>query len=180
MKLRIISGSLRGRILQCPEKQLLFRPTLERTRKSIADMLQPRISGSAVADLCAGSGSFGFEMVSRGAVHVDFVENSRQCAALIQDHAEKFGIAGQCRIILKDVAGFVRSSTARYDIVFFDPPYEAEGMAPLVPLLLALLLPGGILLYQRRKNRGSEESEQPFEKKTFGDTVVACYRSRNV
>jgi 16S rRNA (guanine(966)-N(2))-methyltransferase RsmD len=178
MRLRIISGLLRGRILQSPDKQLLFRPTLERTRKSIADMLQPRISGSATADLCAGSGSFGFEMLSRGAASVEFVENDRRCATLLRDHAEKFGVAGQCRIAVQDVAVFARSSTRQYDIIFFDPPYEAEGMAALVPLLRGLLLPGGIVLFQRRRNSGSQESEKPFETRTFGDTVVECYGPR--
>ncbi|MBN2188552.1 MAG: RsmD family RNA methyltransferase, partial [Chitinispirillaceae bacterium] len=83
MRLRIIAGVLRGRILQCPGRQLAFRPTLERTRTAMADMLQPRIGGSITADLCAGSGAFGFEMLSRGAARVDFIENDRRAAELI-------------------------------------------------------------------------------------------------
>ncbi len=176
MKLRIISGSLRGRTVHYPGERLSFRPTLERTRQAIADMLQPRIRGSACADLCAGSGSFGFEMLSRGAASIDFVENDRRCAALLRDHAEKFGAAGQCRVVVQDVDGFVRTSEGQYDIIFFDPPYEADGMDSLVPLLRGLLLPGGILLFQRRRNSVQQESEKPFETRTFGDTIVECYR----
>lgn len=177
MRLRIISGSLGGRILQCPEKQLQFRPTSERTRKAVADMLQPRIAGNVSADLCAGSGSFGFEMLSRGAARVDFVENSSRCAELLREHAEKFGVAGQCRIVKQDVAEFVRGEGARYDIIFFDPPYDAPGMQPLVPLMLQMLQPEGILLYQRRRQARSEENTAGLiETRTFGDTIVECYR----
>jgi 16S rRNA (guanine966-N2)-methyltransferase len=178
MKLRIVSGSLRGRLLQCPEKQLPFRPTLERTRRSIADMLQPRISGSMAADLCAGSGSFGFEMLSRGAGKVDFVENDRRCAALLREHAGKFGVSGQCRIVVQDVADFVRSRNGPYDIIFFDPPYDAMGIESLVSSMVRMLSPEGILLYQRRRRSRTAESDvQPFETRTFGDTIVECYRS---
>lgn len=177
MKLRIISGSLKGRILHFPEKNLQFRPTLERTRKSIADMVLPRIAGSLTADLCAGSGSFGFEMLSRGAARVDFIENDGRCAALIREHAEKFGVTGQCRIVLKDVDGFVRAGRERYNIIFFDPPYATPGMQPLVPLMLHMLLPEGIFLYQRRRQtRTLEITARPFDTRTFGDTIVECYR----
>jgi 16S rRNA (guanine966-N2)-methyltransferase len=176
MRLRIISGSLRGRILQYPERQLNFRPTLERTRKAVADMLQPRIGGSVTADICAGSGSFGFEMLSRGAARVDFVENDRRCADVIKKHAEKFGVSGQCRIITQDAYDFVCAGIERYDIVFFDPPYEAERMRSLAPLILPLLSPEGILLYQRRRPRTGEGTPGPFETRTFGDTIVECYR----
>jgi 16S rRNA (guanine966-N2)-methyltransferase len=176
MRLRIISGSLKGRILQCPERHLQFRPTLERTRQAVADMLGPRIAGSCTADLCAGSGSFGFEMISRGAGSVDFVENNRKCAAFLGEHAEKFGVAHRCTVIVQDVSIFVRTGRKRYDIVFFDPPYGAEDMPSLVPHIQTLLLPGGILLYQRRRRPlNGENGTRPFETRAFGDTVVECY-----
>jgi 16S rRNA (guanine966-N2)-methyltransferase len=177
MRLRIIAGSLRGRILQYPERQLNFRPTLERTRTAMADMLQPRIGGSVMADLCAGSGSFGFEMLSRGAARVDFVENDRRCAQLIKEHADTFGVAGQCRIMTQDAYDFVCAGVGRYDIIFFDPPYEAVQMQTLAPLILPMLSPDGVLLYQRRRQlRTGESVPRPFETRTFGDTIVECYR----
>jgi 16S rRNA (guanine966-N2)-methyltransferase len=182
MKLRIVSGSLRGRIVQCPERRLVFRPTLERTRQAVADMLQTRIDGSVAADLCAGSGAFGFEMISRGAARVDFVENDRRCAALLGKHAEKFGVFGQCRIVVRDVADFVRSSGQRYDIIFFDPPYEGDGMRALIPSILSLLSGGGILLFQRRRRLRTagndvQSWEVPFKTMAFGGTIVECYRT---
>jgi 16S rRNA (guanine966-N2)-methyltransferase len=180
MRLRIISGSLKGRILQCPERHLQFRPTLERTRQAVADMLGPRIGGSSAADLCAGSGSFGFEMISRGAATVDFVEKNRNSASLLREHAEKFGVAHQRAVILQDVGAFVSTVRNRYDIIFFDPPYGAEDMLSLVQHIQTLLLPEGILLYQRRRQSLTGESpSRPFETRAFGDTIVECYGPTN-
>jgi 16S rRNA (guanine966-N2)-methyltransferase len=177
MRLRIVSGSLGGRLLRCPEKQLSFRPTLERARKSLADMLRSRVAGSVVADLCAGSGAFGFEMLSNGADKVDFVENNDRCAALLREHAGTFGVGERCRVIVRDVAEFVRAGAERYNVIFFDPPYDAPGMPLLVPLMQRLLMPGGIVLYQRRRQTAAGENKAvPFETRAFGDTVIECHR----
>ena len=151
MKLRIISGLLKGRTIYGPDKDLTFRPTLERTRQSIADMVRPWCSGAIAADLCAGSGAFGFEMISRGAQRVDFVENDRGRAGLIREHAEKFGVLSQCRVVAKDIIAFLRFSGEKYNIVFFDPPYDASHLNGLVPELIKQVAPGGVLLYQRRR-----------------------------
>lgn len=183
MKLRIVSGLLKGRTIHGPDKDLSFRPTLERTRQSIADMITPRCAaGALAADLCAGSGAFGFEMLSRGARRVDFVENDKTRAALIRDHAEKFGVLSACRILMKDIVAFLRSSDEKYDIVFFDPPYDASHLNGLVPELMKKVAPGGVLLYQRRRLSGKEAAkrpahELPTEIKTFGDTIVEIFTS---
>lgn len=179
MDLRITAGSLKGRIIHCPEKKLFFRPTLERVRISIADMLGPLIAGSRAADLCAGSGSFGFEMLSRGALSIDFVENDRRCVALISGHAEKFGVAARCRVVQRDAAAFAASCTDTYDIIFFDPPYGDKTTADLIPQIRRLLSASGILLFQRSSQvspgaAGPEDA--PFEVRKFGDTAVALYR----
>jgi 16S rRNA (guanine966-N2)-methyltransferase len=184
MKLRIVAGSLRGRTLNFPDSKVAFRPTLERTRQALADMLQRNIGGGRVADLCAGSGAFGFEMLSRGAATADFVENDRNRAASIQRHAEKFGVLDRCRIMVRDVTSFAAVAHGAYAVIFFDPPYDREEMAPLVPVLTRMLSPGGMLLYQRRRRKTRESDgaaaalAAPDEIKTFGDTIVECYRCR--
>mgnify|MGYP003729959903 CR=1 FL=1 len=130
MNIRIISGSLRGRRIQIHRSAGAFRPTSQRVREAVADSIAGSISGAVVADICAGSGAFGFEMLSRGARTVDFVERDAARAADISRHARKFGVEGQCRIIVHDAARFVRSQTiARYNIIFYDPPYDDDELA---------------------------------------------------
>lgn len=179
MKLRIVSGALRGRVIRCGEKDLAFRPTLERTRQSIADMLSPDLPGSRAADLCAGSGAFGFEMISRGAASVDFIEHDRALISLIREHATRFGVLDRCHFVVQDAAQFIRSCERRYDIIFFDPPYDDRAMPALVPALKNLLTPRGVLLFQRRRKPGDiiDKYDTPADEiKTFGETIVECYR----
>jgi 16S rRNA (guanine966-N2)-methyltransferase len=182
MKLRIISGSLKGRIINGPDKDLSFRPTLERTRQSIADMITPLCRGAVTADICAGSGAFGFEMLSRGAKLVDFVENNRARAQLIRAHAEKFGVLSQCRVLTKDAAAFSRTCDERYAVIFFDPPYNDPASVSMVPAIKKLLQPGGVLLHQRRRPaRGATDNrlqdERPHETRAFGDTIVEIFHA---
>ena len=182
MNLRIIAGTLKGRVIRIPEKQVSFRPTLERARQSVADLLMPVLPGCRGADICAGSGAFGFEMISRGAATVDFVDNDRSRAAAIRDTAATFGIPGQCRVIVQGAAAFAASEPGPYDIIFFDPPYDDTGMADLVPALIRRLSPGGILLFQRRRQRAAgpeRESPAPDEVKIYGDTAVEIHRFRS-
>lgn len=181
MKLRIISGSLKGRTINSPEKDITFRPTLERIRQSIADMINPWCVGAVAADLCAGSGAFGFEMLSRGAERVDFVENDRKRAKLIQQHAEKFGVHPRCRILMKDTNDFLRSCKEKYDIIFLDPPYDNAVFDDIAPQVMETLVPGGVLLFQRRRPSrkvplAGLKDGRPFEIKTFGDNIVEIYK----
>ena len=184
MDLRIVSGSFKGRIIHCPEKRLSFRPTLERARTSVADMLAPRISGGRAADICAGSGAMGFELISRGAASVDFVENDRHCCALIRSYAEKFTVSGRCRIFAKDAAAYISACADRYDIIFFDPPYDDPALAGLAGRLRRLLNRDGVLVYQHRRHGRMGEAdavegpEKPFDTRIYGDTEVALYHGK--
>jgi 16S rRNA (guanine966-N2)-methyltransferase len=182
MRVRIVSGFLKGRVIHGPEPGGAFRPTSERVRRSVADMLQPRIAGSTAADLCAGSGAFGFELLSRGATRVDFVENDRRRAAAIRENAEKLGVAANCRIFANDAAAFARSRRGPYDIVFFDPPYDDRRLAGMVRLFLRLVAENGMLVYECSGRSGAQGPEKgqtelkPFEKRIIGETRVELYR----
>jgi 16S rRNA (guanine966-N2)-methyltransferase len=149
MRLRITSGELRGRIITLSGALERFRPTLERHRQAIANSLAPRIGGAAVADLCAGSGAFGLEMLSRGAGHADFVEHDRRRAEAIRQHAERFGVSADCRVFGEDIRRFAVRPGVRYDILYYDPPYEDDELAAFVPSLFSIIADGGVLVYER-------------------------------
>ncbi len=181
MRLRIIAGTLKGRFINISERNTEFRPTLERTRQSVIEIIKFALPGAVTADVCAGSGAFGFEMISRGALRVDFVEKDRHRAELLIKNSRILSVSDQCRCIIGDVKSFVNKSKGPYQIIFYDPPYEDEALALLVPDLLKMLIPDGILVYERalRNNflQNSPVNEFCFDSRVFGDTVVDFYRS---
>jgi len=181
MKLRIISGLYKGRFISVSDKGE-FRPTSERTRESLSQIIEPHIDNARVADICAGSGAFGFEMISRGAVHADFIECDRMRAAAIRKNAAALEIEDKCTIINNDVDYFLEKTNSTYDLIFFDPPYDDQTLKGAVSSLCSRLNPDGILLYESRKMRRSDSAYsatqdiQPFEIRTFGDTMVSFFK----
>ncbi|MFW6244282.1 MAG: RsmD family RNA methyltransferase [Fibrobacterota bacterium] len=177
MKLRIISGELKGRYLSVSGNSS-FRPTLERTRESVAEILKNRFPGATVADLCAGSGAFGYEMISRGALKADFVELDRRRASEIRRNAENLKVQNRIRVFSDDVRSFLPSQKQRYDIIFYDPPYDRVDLQEIVPSVLDLLTPEGVLVYERKRLPGEKKPPRSGEKefladaRLFGDTVV--------
>lgn len=179
MKLRITSGSLRGRVITIPPKLEDFRPTLERYRQAIAESIKLSIVDAHVVDICAGSGAFGFEMLSRGARQVDFVEEHRGRSKHIEHHAELFGAQHSCTVFGTSVATFVQRSRTLYDIIYFDPPYEDSTLAQLTPQLFTLLAPKGILLYEHNRKTPTPEPTHGVvlnRSKAIGAGVVDIYQ----
>jgi 16S rRNA (guanine966-N2)-methyltransferase len=153
MKLRIISGALKGRYIKTDDG-IDFRPTQERVRESVAEILKRRLRGAVAADVCAGSGAFGFEMLSRYAARVDFVESDKRAAIQIGENVKTLGVDGRSRVVRDDVRKFIDSNSMPggvYDIIFYDPPYGDAGLSALVPKLFGLIKPRGLLVYERRR-----------------------------
>jgi 16S rRNA (guanine966-N2)-methyltransferase len=177
MNLRIVSGTLGRRRIILDKGAQQFRPTQERIRQSVAETLKPWIPGARAADLCAGSGAVGIELISRGAASVDFVENNPIRSRRIQETCVDFGIAGQCRVHLSDAGTYCAATKTVYDIIFYDPPYGDIICAELVPALYKLVAPGGVLVYERDKSalpRGDLLVNVGVEVDTraYGDTAV--------
>lgn len=186
MKLRVISGSLKGRFIIIPERAGTFRPTRERIRGSVADILSPYISGAIVADVCAGSGAFGFEMASRGACQVFFVENDYHRGGLIAQHAERFGIAQNCHCVTQDVNLFIRNCRNQFDIIYFDPPYDVLHLSDLIGDLLSLLSESGILVHELRNSKktgaasAAAEDDRLFSRRFYGETEIRLFRRKTI
>jgi 16S rRNA (guanine966-N2)-methyltransferase len=184
MKLRIISGILKRRYITVEKRAEKFRPTLERIRQAVAETLQTRIPGAIAADFCAGSGAFGIELLSRGAGHVDFVENDRLRGQCIENHCAVFGVGERCRVFSQDLRRYLGNQRGNYDIIFFDPPYDDAALASLVPDLGKLLKTDGVLVYERDKSgaeQGVKLSRESYEVEVrrYGDTAIE-YITRTV
>jgi 16S rRNA (guanine(966)-N(2))-methyltransferase RsmD len=123
--MRIIAGSLGGRRLPSPRGRLV-RPVGERLRESVFSALGQTCMGAEVADLFAGSGAFGFEALSRGAIRVTFVEKRRDLGRRLEDTARELGVRERCSIVCADVFGYLgKLERPEFNLVFADPPFAA-------------------------------------------------------
>ena len=126
--MRVIAGAYRGRKLRTVEGDEV-RPTSDRLRETLFNILAPQLSGSRFLDLCAGSGAVGIEALSRGAADVVFVESARGACSVIEANLRTLDIDEGFRLIRRDATGALKELTqtsAPFEIVFFDPPYASE------------------------------------------------------
>jgi 16S rRNA (guanine966-N2)-methyltransferase len=131
--MRVIAGKFRGRNLKSPPS-LEVRPTSDRLRETLFNVIAPRIEGARFLDLCAGSGAVGIEALSRGARQVTFVDQSRKMCALVKSNLELCRIEeDESEVIQSDAYDYLRRAVGQqrvasepWDIVFFDPPYATD------------------------------------------------------
>jgi len=124
--MRIISGTSKGRRLVTQRGQAL-RPTSDRVKESIFNILGGEVEGKSVLDLFAGTGNLGIEALSRGAKRALFVEKGRQALQLIQKNLLQCGMEGRAEILPKDVnraIGMLNRKGEAFDLILMDPPYE--------------------------------------------------------
>jgi len=124
--MRIISGTSRGRKLVAPRDHSL-RPTSDRVKESIFNILQNELEGKVVLDLFAGTGNLGIEALSRGAQKTIFVEKGRQALRLIERNLNQFGLKERSEILPKDVnraIGILKQKGESFDLILMDPPYQ--------------------------------------------------------
>ncbi len=160
--MRIIGGTLRSRTLQAPAG-MATRPTSDRLRETLFNVLAPRIADAAFLDLYAGSGAVGIEALSRGAEHVVFVERTPVALKVLRANLERLGISSDFRVEAGSVASFLRRAKGMgFDVVFLDPPYDADAEYAAALNLLgetarAVLAEGSIVIAEHRRKRRLEE-----------------------
>src|ERR1700691_321601 len=136
--MRVIAGEYRSRVLQAP-RGLDTRPTSDRLRETVFNVLSPRISGAVFLDLYAGSGAVGIEALSRGACEAIFVEEAETALRAIRGNLAALGIHGKYALEPRSVAAGLRGlaeAGRQSDLVFLDPPYaQANEYAVALTLL---------------------------------------------
>jgi 16S rRNA (guanine(966)-N(2))-methyltransferase RsmD len=164
MAMRIIAGEFRSRKLEAPAG-MATRPTSDRLRETLFNVLAPRIEGAQFLDLYAGSGAVGIEALSRGAASAVFVERAPAALAALRANLSNLGLTAGFRIQGGSVGGWLRSArggTGMFDVVFLDPPYEAgEEYAATLGLLgggaTVLLAEGALVIAEHRSKAGRRE-----------------------
>lgn len=134
-RVRIIGGAWRSRVIHFPARPDL-RPTPDRVRETLFNWLGQDLGGRRCLDLFAGSGALGFEAASRGAAHVMMVERDAQVCRALEANARLLD-ARTVEVVRADGLEFAAVGDARYDVVFLDPPFDAD----VLPRLLQLLPP---------------------------------------
>jgi 16S rRNA (guanine(966)-N(2))-methyltransferase RsmD len=192
--MRIIAGQFRSRTLEAPAG-LATRPTSDRLRETLFNVLAPRIQGSAFLDLYAGSGAVGIEALSRGAANVTFVERVPAAHAVLRANLTRLGIGEGFRIHTGSVGGWLRGfekspgaasrpgSSPAFDLVFLDPPYDAsEEYAATLGLLGGaagtLLNPGALVIAEHRGTGGGKGGGKGSSKEQLEDRYGALERAR--
>jgi 16S rRNA (guanine(966)-N(2))-methyltransferase RsmD len=160
------------------------RPTSDRLRETLFNILAPRIEGSRFLDICAGSGAVGIEALSRGSSRVTFIDRSRRACFTIEENLEAIGAADQATIINRDAVAAIRrlaEESAQFDIAFFDPPY-ASGIYSQVTELLAdggLLSDDAIVVVEHHSKTPPEAEHSSLKMYRIvkqGESALAFYR----
>ena len=178
--MRIIAGALKGRRLGAPTWAGL-RPTSDKLRETIFNVLAPRIEGARVLDGYAGTGALGIEALSRGAAHVTFVEQDRRAAALIAANLEKCRISGGYAIIqasvLQAIEGLKSKGNNAFDVILLDPPYASDFQDAL-PRVGDIVKPDGVVILEHARKTdapaGAGRLTRVRELKS-GDSVLTFY-----
>ena len=170
--MRIIAGTFRSRPLQAPPG-LATRPTSDRLRETLFNVLTPRVEGARFLDLYAGSGAVGLEALSRGAVKVTCVERAAPAREVLWANLRKLGVEDTVRVVSASVAEYLKRAEGPWDIVFLDPPYDA---AEEYERTLQTL--GGIVSLPMSQKRDLRHPSSPLL--AAGAVVIAEHRRKEV
>jgi len=174
---RIIAGSCKGRVLQVP-KGLPVRPTTDRAKESLFNILQHRIDWETtrVLDLFAGTGNISLEAGSRGAQSVLAVDQHIGCVQFIQKTAQSMRLS-HVQSIQREVSAFIASATGVWDLIFLDPPYAMPHQQSLITSILqgGLLDSGGILILEHLSNTDYSGIGGFTEKRIYGQSAFSFF-----
>jgi len=181
--MRVITGTARGRRLLEPTGQET-RPTTDRVKEGIFNIIQFDVEGRRVLDLFAGTGQLGIEALSRGAASAVFVENRREAVAVIQENLRRTGLTG--RVVNGDVFSYLASCREKYDIVLMDPPFAAGLWDRTLELLSGfdILANHGIIICESSADRTLPDMAPPYSLHRtyrYGKTkITTYYREENL
>lgn len=182
--MRVIAGIYRGRRLRTAAG-LATRPTSDRLRETLFNIIGRRIRGCRFLDICAGSGAVGIEALSRGAMEVTFIDNSRDACAMIEANLQELGAASLATINQRDASvalKLMERASEQFDIVFFDPPYSSPIYDQVLKRLGSgtLISPDGCVVAEHRAKippQPEYETLHSFREVRQGESALTFYES---
>lgn len=180
--MKITGGDLRGRVIHVP-KGVNIRPTLDKVRQAIFNILGDRVAGAAVLDLYSGSGSLGLEALSRGADSVYFVEKNKECIEKIKGNLISLKLSAHAAVMCANVLDMLvrlDKEGKKFDIIFLDPPYYKD-LAKKTLINVShcdILSPNNTVVAEHHKTDSIPEKIDSLElssERRYGDIVVTFY-----
>lgn len=176
--MRIISGERRGKKLTALEG-MAVRPTADRVKEALFNILQFSVEGRVFLDLFAGSGQIGLEALSRGAKMAVFVDSSKASLKVVRQNIAATGMGERAVVQEADFAAYLRRTTQRFDLAFLDPPYQAGLLRQALPLTADRMNPGGVIVCEHPaelplpERAGEFQSEKTYR---YGKIALTLYR----
>jgi 16S rRNA (guanine(966)-N(2))-methyltransferase RsmD len=176
--MRIIAGTFKGRRLRTP-KWAGVRPTSDKLRETLFNIIAARVPGARVLDVFAGTGAVGLESLSRGAAQATFIEQDRRAAALIAENANLCGVADRC-VIIRDTAERAlarRIEGTPFDVIVLDPPYDFDRVDTVLDAADAHLAPAGLLILEHAHRRAAPATSRARAIRTVrsGDSALTLF-----
>lgn len=163
--MRVISGTARGRRLkELPGMDT--RPTTDKVKESLFNIIQFDIEGRRVLDLFGGTGQLGIEALSRGAARCTFVDMSRQAADVIRDNLKTVGFSELASVHQGDAVAFLAGCREKFDLIFLDPPYQSQLLERCLQEITKfdILSEHGIMICESAVETQLPEPDAPYEK----------------
>lgn len=179
--MRIISGRFKGRQL-VNFKADHIRPTTDRVKESIFNILMQSISGARVLDLFSGTGNLGIEALSRGARYVECVEGHKLSLKIIRENLQKLKIETEIRVVAQDVFKYLKSYRGEpFQVIFIDPPFtESLAHACMEAIESSSVAgPGAIVVIESSRHERIDDEYGSFhllDRRQFGDKSASFYR----
>ena len=175
--MRVITGSARGRRLGELEG-METRPTTDRVKEGLFNIIQFDIEGRKVLDLFAGTGQLGIEALSRGAKSALFVDKRADAVKLVRENLALCHLEENAQVICGDSLAALGTQSGRFDIIFLDPPYNKGYGEALLPLLSRPLAEGGIILFEHSRDEAFPEEIGGLKRVReyrYGKTLITTY-----
>jgi len=177
--MRVTGGIGRGRRLKVPAGSRI-RPTSDKVKQALFNILGDKVEGAAFLDLYAGAGGIGIEALSRGAARAVFVDISRDSLSILKKNIEQTGFSDLALVVASKAETFLGKPSGPYDILFLDPPYAVE-ITPLLELIggSEILKPSSIVIIEHFKKQPSPKNAGRlllYRESRYGDTLLAFYK----